>query len=85
MGNKYLTKEEKENILTKTQEKVYRAIYDFVNENGYSPTVRELCNLCGNSSTATMFVHLKELERKGYIKQEKGKPRTMKLLWRKYE
>ena len=50
--------------LTDKQEKILTVIKKFIAENGYAPTIRELCNLCGLSSTATMFVHLKNLTNK---------------------
>ena len=48
-------------------------------DKGYSPTIRELCSLCNLSSTATMFVHLKNLTQKGYINQTENKFRTIEL------
>ena len=65
--------------LTDKQEKILTVIKKFIAENGYAPTIRELCNLCGLSSTATMFVHLKNLTNKGYIKQTENKFRTIEL------
>ena len=65
--------------LTDKQEKILTIIKKFIAENGYAPTIRELCNLCSLSSTATMFVHLKNLTNKGYIKQTENKFRTIEL------
>jgi repressor LexA len=65
--------------LTDKQEKILTVIKKFIAEKGYAPTIRELCNLCGLSSTATMFVHLKNLTNKGYIKQTENKFRTIEL------
>ena len=65
--------------LTDRQEKILTVIKKFIAEKGYAPTIRELCNLCGLSSTATMFVHLKNLTNKGYIKQTENKFRTIEL------
>ena len=48
-------------------------------EKGDAPTIRELCNICNLSSTATMFVHLKNLTKKGYINQTENKFRTIEL------
>ena len=48
--------------LTKKQELVLKAIKEFIDFNGYSPSIRELCQLCGVSSPATIFVHLKKLK-----------------------
>lgn len=66
--------------LTVKQERVLKAVKKFFAEKGYPPTVRDLCNLTGLSSTATVHVHLDHLQRKGYIKKDKDKNRTMELL-----
>jgi len=65
--------------LTKKQEKVLQVIKKYLAENGYSPTIRELCEIFELKSTATMFVHVKKLEEKGYLKQTKSKFRTIEL------
>lgn len=65
--------------LTAKQEKILNVIKKFISEKGYAPTIRELCALCNLSSTATMFVHLKNLTDKGYIKQTASKFRTIEL------
>ncbi len=65
--------------LTNKQEKILTTIKKFIADNGYSPSIRELCTLCNLSSTATMFVHLKNLTSKGYINQTGSKSRTIEL------
>jgi len=65
--------------LTKKQEAILTEIKKFIADKGYSPTIRELCSLCNLSSTATMFVHLKNLTNKGYISQTENKFRTIEL------
>ncbi len=65
--------------LTKKQEEILNVIKKFMAEKGYAPTIRELCVLCNLSSTATMFVHLKNLTNKGYISQTESKFRTIEL------
>lgn len=65
--------------LTNKQEKILTTIKKFIANNGYSPSIRELCTLCNLSSTATMFVHLKNLTSKGYINQAGSKSRTIEL------
>ena len=65
--------------LTSKQEKILKTIKKFIAEKGYAPTIRELCKLCNLNSTATMFVHLKNLTKKGYINQTKSKFRTIDL------
>mgnify|MGYP004545833967 FL=1 len=65
--------------LTSKQEKILDTIKKFIAEKGYAPTIRELCKLCNLNSTATMFVHLKNLTKKGYINQTESKFRTIEL------
>lgn len=65
--------------LTTKQEEILTCIKKFIAEKGYAPTIRELCKLCNLSSTATMFVHLKNLTNKGYISQTESKFRTIEL------
>lgn len=65
--------------LTKKQEEILTEIKKYVAKNGYAPTIRELCSLCKLSSTATMFVHLKNLTNKGYINQTQNKFRTIEI------
>lgn len=66
------------NELTKKQKEVFEQICKYIDENGYSPTVRELCNLCGLSSSATMWVHLQKLKNKGFIYFDDKKFRTIR-------
>ncbi len=42
---------------------VLRFIYEEVKEHGYPPTVREICNAVGLSSTSTVHGHLSRLEK----------------------
>ena len=65
--------------LTRKQEEIMTEIKKFIASKGYAPTIRELCDLCHLSSTATMFVHLKNLTNKGYINQTENKFRTIEL------
>ena len=65
--------------LTNKQNEILTEIKKFIAKNGYAPTIRELCSLCNLSSTATMFVHLKNLTKKGYISQTENKFRTIEL------
>ena len=67
-------------ILTKRQEDVLTFIKKYSAEHGYPPSIREICLGVGLNSTATVFVHVKNLESKGYIKTENNKVRTIELL-----
>lgn len=58
--------------LTEKQEKVLRAIEDFVLAHGYSPTIRQLGELLGIANPSAVFKHILSLEKKGYLKRDKG-------------
>lgn len=62
------------------QLQLLEAIAYFINKNGYSPTVEELCELVGNKSKATVFNKLMQLEEKGYIKTTIGKARSIVVM-----
>ena len=59
-------------------------ILDFLKQeikrNGYPPTVREICDAVGLSSTSTVHAHLESLERKGYIRRSPTKNRSTEIL-----
>ncbi|SKC83003.1 LexA family protein [Maledivibacter halophilus] len=59
---------------------LYKAIKEYHTDNGYSPTVRELKDMCNYKSTSTVHGHLKVLEKAGYIEIGKRKSRSIKLL-----
>ena len=65
---------------TKGQFRVLDAIKKHLETHDYSPTVRELCELTGLTSTATVQVHLTGLEKAGYISRPSGKSRSIELL-----
>ncbi len=65
--------------LTSKQESILNEIKKFIAKKGFAPTIRELCSICNLNSTATMFVHLKNLTNKGYINQAESKSRTIEL------
>ena len=68
------------NELTKKQIIVLNCITDFINKNGYSPSVRELCKLAGVNSPATIHTHLKNLKGKGYIAYIPNINRTIRVI-----
>lgn len=66
--------------LTGQQEKLLDVIKKFVASHGYAPSIRELCKEMDLSSPATVYVHLNNLAKKGYIRKEDSKNRTLELL-----
>ncbi len=66
--------------LTPRQAEILTFIQEKVIENGYPPTVREICKATGLASSSTAHGHLMHLEEKGYIQRDPSKPRTIKIL-----
>ena len=66
--------------LTPRQQDILDAIKKFIAKNGYTPTVRELCEMLDLRSPATSHFHLNQLEKKGYIRKGKAKNRAIELL-----
>ncbi|NPD30285.1 transcriptional repressor LexA [Eggerthellaceae bacterium zg-1084] len=65
--------------LTKKQQAVLDCITSYIGENGYGPTVREICAELNLSSPSTVHVHLGALEAKGYIERNPLKSRSIAL------
>ena len=51
-----------------------------INEKGYPPSVREICEAVSLRSTSTVHGHLAKLEEKGYIRRDATKPRAIEIL-----
>lgn len=66
--------------MTEKQHKLYLAIKDFIKENGYAPTIRELNVITNTKSTCTVYTKLVQLKKKGYITYVENKSRTIKIL-----
>jgi repressor LexA len=66
--------------LTSGQEILLNAIKDYINEWGYSPTIRELCQITNKKSPGTIVPMLKRLKRDGYIDYEYNRNRTIRVI-----
>jgi repressor LexA len=67
-------------MLTPNQDKVLNAIKFYYRMFGYSPSVRDIADLCGLKSTNTVYQHLQTLKEKGIISMEESKARAIRLL-----
>lgn len=63
--------------LTKKQKEVYAFVVEYVREQGYAPSYREICAALDVGSTATVHEHIKNLQRKGFLSSEDGAPRSI--------
>jgi len=59
---------------------VYDFIHGFVQKNGYSPSFEEIGNGMGLSSLATVHKHISNLEKKGLIKRDYNRSRSIDVL-----
>ena len=66
--------------LTPKQQMILDFLKTEIRQNGYPPTVREICDSVGLSSTSTVHAHLETLERKGYIRRSPTKNRSTEIL-----
>lgn len=68
-----------ENISDK-QKKILDFIKNELQNKGYPPSVREICEAVGLKSTSTVHGHLEKLERHGYIRRDPTKPRAIEVI-----
>ena len=66
--------------LTGRQREVIAFIRGHQAEHGYAPTIREIGDAMGISSTNAVNDHLKALERKGRIRRTPGASRAIRIL-----
>jgi repressor LexA len=62
---------------TERQRRILDTIRQFTEERGYPPSVREIGERVGLSSSSTVQSHLKTLERRGLIRRDPTKPRAL--------
>lgn len=65
--------------LTQRQQRIVDFIQETVKERGYPPTVREIGEAVGLTSSSSVHSQLDNLERKGYLHRDPTKPRAMAL------
>lgn len=65
--------------LTQRQRRIIGFIQETVKARGYPPTVREIGEAVGLTSSSSVHSQLANLEKKGYIKRDPTKPRAIGL------
>ncbi|MGW6932935.1 transcriptional repressor LexA [Lentzea sp. NPDC054927] len=63
--------------LTTRQRKVLQVIRDWVDRFGYPPSVREIGEAVGLTSTSSVAYQLRALERKGFLRRDPNRPRAV--------
>jgi repressor LexA len=69
--------------LNSTRENILQYIHGFIDERGYSPTVRDILKGCDISSTAVVQYHLDVLEKEGRIHRDPEIFRSIRLSLKK--
>jgi len=64
---------------TPRQQRILEYIASAVRDRGYPPTVREIGEAVGLTSSSSVHAQLANLERKGYLRKDPTKPRAMTL------
>jgi repressor LexA len=66
-------------VLTWRQRKVLQVIRDSVQKRGYPPSMREIGEAVGLTSTSSVSYQLSTLQSKGYLRRDAGRPRTVEV------
>src|SRR5438876_3442792 len=66
--------------LTKRQAQIFEFIKRHTSEKGYPPTVRDIGQGVGLTSSSTVHAHLANLERAGVLRRDPTKPRAMEVI-----
>jgi repressor LexA len=67
--------------LTDRQRQTLEFIAETVQDRGYPPSVREICEALGLASSSTAHSHMQALQKKGYLKIDPTKPRAIEVLF----
>ena len=67
--------------LTQRQRRVLEVIHDSIERRGYPPSVREIGEAVGLSSSSTVHAHLGALQDKGYLRRDPTKPRAIEVCY----
>jgi len=63
--------------LTDRQRKIIEVIRASVSERGYPPSIREIGDAVGLTSTSSVAYQLQTLERKGFLRRDANRPRAV--------
>ena len=65
--------------LTRRQREIYDYLAEFIESNGYAPSLEEIAARFGLSSVATVHEHLENLEEKGAVRRDPHRSRAIEL------
>lgn len=65
--------------LSRRQEEILSFVASYKQENGYSPSLREIAEAFGLASVATVHQHVAALQKKGYVSKDWNRGRSLEL------
>src|ERR1700722_19830550 len=65
--------------LTERQRTILNVIRESVTSRGYPPSIREIGDAVGLTSTSSVAHQLRTLERKGYLRRDPNRPRAVDI------
>ncbi|HEY1831048.1 MAG TPA: transcriptional repressor LexA [Acidimicrobiales bacterium] len=68
-------------VLSGKRQQILNFIADCQRDRGYPPSVREIGEAVGLTSSATVHTHLAVLQREGYLVRDPSKPRAIQVRW----
>jgi len=71
--------------LSRKQKQIISFIRQYLRDNGYPPSVRDIVKGCDISSTSVVVYNLNKLERAGYIRRQSDISRGIELLGKRRE
>ena len=66
-------------VLTQKRKEILDCIAGALRERGYPPSVREIGEQVGLTSSSTVHAHLAVLQREGYLRRDPTKPRAIEV------
>src|SRR5688572_20722879 len=67
-------------MLTKRQKELLDYLAEYIEQNGYAPTLEEIGRNFSLGSLATVHKHLQNLERKGHIRRQANRSRALEIM-----
>ena len=65
--------------LTERQKRILDTLRDSIEKRGYPPSIREIGELVGLTSSSSVAHQLRVLEKKGFIKRDPNRPRALEV------
>ncbi len=68
-------------VLSTKRKQILDCISEAVRDRGYPPSVREIGESVGLTSSSTVHAHLAVLQREGYLRRDPTKPRAIEVCY----